>query len=155
MTEAPAGRSRLPVAALGFAIAAALSSWNPLSAPFGLVVGLAALAIAVRALLGGFRRAPATGAIVLAAGAVVASGLVLALTAGVGRELGGTPIVSVPPRADVNAELGAAAERTRPARERARSELDALDGSKPEGGSGRKDATPPPGEPRSPGPAKP
>jgi hypothetical protein len=153
--DAAAPRRPFPVAALGFAAAAALSSWNPLSAPFGLVVGLGALAIAVRALRAGFRRAPATGAIVLAAGAVVASGLVLALTAGVGRELGGTPIVAVPPRADVNAELDAAAERTRPARERARSELDALDGAKRDAGSGRKDAAPPPGDARPAGPAKP
>ena len=40
---------RLPLAALGFAIAAALSSWNPLSAPFGVVVGLAAAVLAMRA----------------------------------------------------------------------------------------------------------
>jgi len=128
-------RSRLPLAALGFAAAAAFSCWNPISAPFGLVVGLAALVLGVRALRrggGGRARAMCASAIALSAGAVLASGLVLALTAGVGRELGGTPVVKVPPRGEVGAELDAAAERTRAARERARAELEALD--RPAGG---------------------
>ncbi len=129
---AGAGRSRLPFAALGFAAAAALSAWNPLSAPFGLVVGIAAAVLSARALRRGGARLVAGGALVLSAGAVVSSALVLALTAGVGRELGGEPIVKVPPRADVEAELDAAAERTRAARERARAELEALEG--PRGG---------------------
>ncbi len=96
------GTDRLPYAALGFGLAAALSSWNPLSAPFGVVVGLVALLLAVRA-------------------------LVLALTAGVGRELAGTPVVPIP------------------ARERARSELDALGGAKggAAGGSAGGQAPPP------------
>lgn len=131
---AGAERSRLPFAALGFAAAAALSSWNPLSAPLGLVVGAAALVLALRSLRRGGRRLVSLGALALSFAAVVASALVLALTAGVGRELGGEPVVPVPRRADVNAELDAAAERTRPARERARSELEALDG-KPGGGA--------------------
>jgi hypothetical protein len=136
----PEERSRLPFAALGFAAAAAFSSWNPISAPFGLVVGVAALLLAVRALRRsgpGRRRAVSAGALVLSAGAVVASGLVLALTAGVGRELGGTPVVPVPPRADFAEELDSAAERTRAARERARSELEALDRSDEERGGGQ------------------
>lgn len=137
---AAAERSRLPFAALGFAAAAALSSWNPLSAPFGLLVGLAALLLAVRALARGGRRAVSAGALAVSLVAVIASALVLALTAGVGRELGGEPIVPVPPRGDVNAELDAAKERTRPARERARSELDALEGSKGGGAGGRPEA---------------
>jgi hypothetical protein len=130
-------RSRLPSAALGFAAAAALSSWNPLSAPFGLVVGLASLALAVAALWRGGARLVSAGALALSAVAVIASVLVLALTAGVGRELRGAPIVPVPPRSDVAAELDAAAERTRPARERARAELEALDGTKGEGAGGQ------------------
>jgi hypothetical protein len=123
-------RSRLPVAALGFAAAAAFSSWNPLSAPFGLVVGVAALFLGVRALRrcgDGRARTVCASAIALAGGAVLASGLVLALTAGVGRELGGMPVVKVPARGEVNAELDAAEERTRAARERARAELEALE----------------------------
>jgi hypothetical protein len=127
---AGAERNRLAFAALGFAVAAALSSWNPLSAPFGLVVGLAAAVLSARALRRGGARLVSGGALVLSAGAVVASALVLALTAGVGREPGGEPIVKVPPRADVEAELDAAAERTRAARERARAELEALEGSR-------------------------
>lgn len=125
-----AERSRLPFAALGFALAAAFSSWNPISAPFGLVVGLAALVVGIRALRAsptGRRRGVSTGAVLLSFAAVVASTFVLALTAGFGRELGGTPIVPVPTREDVAAELDAAAERTRPARERAGAELEALD----------------------------
>jgi hypothetical protein len=130
-------RSRLPFAALGFATAAALSSWNPLSAPFGLVVGLASIALAARALWRGGARLAAGGALALSIGAVVASALVLALTAGIGRELRGEPIVPVPGRDTVKQELDAAGERTRPARERARSELEALEGTKGGGAGGR------------------
>lgn len=130
-------RSRLPFAALGFAAAASLSCWNPLSAPFGLVVGLASAVLAGRALRRGGARLVSGGALALSVGAVVASALVLALTAGVGRELGGEPVVPVPPRGDVAAELDAAAERTRPARERARGELDELEGSNGGRASGR------------------
>ncbi len=130
-------KSRLALAALGFAIAAALSSWNPLSAPFGLVVGLASAALAIRALVRRDRRGTAAGALALSLAAVVASALVLGLTAGLGRELGGVPVVPLPPEGDVNAELDSAGERTRPARERARSELDQLGGSK-EGQAGER-----------------
>lgn len=132
-----ARRSRLPVAALGFAAAAAISSWNPLSAPFGLVVGLATIVLAARALWKGGARVLAGAALALSIGAVVASGLVLALTAGLGRELRGEPIVPAPAREDVSRDLDAAGERTRPARERARSELETLEGSKGGGAPGR------------------
>ncbi|HEY6001444.1 MAG TPA: hypothetical protein VIV57_01140 [Anaeromyxobacter sp.] len=134
MAERPSG---LPYAALGFAAAAALSSWNPLSAPVALVVGLAALVLAVRALLRGGARALSAGALALSIGAVLASVLVLALTAGVGRELRGQAIVPTPAREDVDKELDAASERTRPARERARSELDQLEGTRGGGGGGQ------------------
>jgi hypothetical protein len=138
VTDAPAERRPFPVAALGFAAAAALSSWNPLSAPFGLAVGLASLALAVRALRGGYARVASAGAIALSAAAAIASGLVLALTAGVGRDLGGTPVVAEPPGV-ARQDLDEAAERTRAAREKARSELDALE---PPAG---RPAAPPPG----------
>jgi hypothetical protein len=119
---------RLPFAALGFGIAAALSSWNPLSAPFGVLVGLAALVLAVRALArAGDRRGVPIAAVAVSFVAVVASALVLALTAGVGREPAGTPIVQPPPREEVSSELDRAAERTRPARDRARGELERLE----------------------------
>jgi hypothetical protein len=121
-------RDRLPLAALGFGVAAALSSWNPLSAPFGVLVGVVALLFGVRA----FRRAEAHRlvaalAVAVSFGAVAASGIVLALAAGVGRELGGPPVVRAPAREEVSAELDRAEERTRASRERAKAELDRLE----------------------------
>jgi hypothetical protein len=122
------GRSRLAYAAVAFALAAALSSWNPLAAPFGLVVGVAAIAISTRALRSGGRRVLAGIALVVALGAVAASGLVLAISAGVGRELAGGAVVDAPAAADAEKQLDAAAARTREARERARAELREVDG---------------------------
>jgi hypothetical protein len=122
-------RSRLPFAALAFALAAALSSWNPLAAPFGLVVGLVSLVLSIRALRRPGRRAVAGAALAASVLAVAASALVLALTAGVGRDLAGTPVVQTPGRADVARELDQAAEQTRAARERAQRELEAVEPS--------------------------
>jgi hypothetical protein len=122
-----AERSRLPFAALGFAVAAAFSSWNPLAAPFGLVVGLAAVVLSLRALAGPGRRAVAASALAVSLVAAVGSAVVIALTAGVGHELGGTPVVPAPGREDVARELDEAAERTRAGRERARKELESLE----------------------------
>ncbi len=126
MAEAP--RDRLPFAALGFGLAAALAAWNPLSAPFAVLVGVVALLLAVRA----FRRAEAHrlaagAAVALSFAAVVAGAVVLALAAGVGRELVGTPVAQPPAREEVSSELDRAAERTRAARERATAELDRLE----------------------------
>jgi hypothetical protein len=129
VAEAVVERNRLPFAALGFGLAAALSSWNPLAAPFGLVVGLAAMLLAVRALRRPDRRLVSAVALLASFAAVVASAVVLALTAGVGRELGGTPVVQTPGREDVAAEIEAAKEKTRASRERARRELDTLEPS--------------------------
>jgi len=134
-------RSRLPWAALGFALAAAFSSWNPLSAPFGLLTGVAALAIGIRALRRGGSRGPSIAAVALSAAAILASTLVLGLTAGVGRNLAGAEIVPAPGPGEASAELDEAAERTRASRERARRELEALGGGKGEG-TGRRDAPP-------------
>jgi hypothetical protein len=124
-------RSRLPFVALGFAVAAALSSWNPLAAPFGLVVGLGATILSARALRRPARRLVSAAALAASLVAVVASVVVLGLTAGLGRELGGTPVVPAPAREDVASELDQAAERTRAARERARRELEALEPAPP------------------------
>jgi len=132
-------RSRLHLAALGFAAAAALSSWNPISAPFGLAVGLAAAGLAVRALRKGGARKASAVALALSVAAVAASAIVLALTAGIGRGPGVAPIVAEPGREDVGADLDAAAERTRAARERARAELDALERAEGGRASERKD----------------
>jgi hypothetical protein len=129
--SAAAGRSRLPYAALGFGLAAALSSWNPLAAPFGLVVGAAALVLSVVALRRSGRRAVAAAALAASVLAVAASAVVLALTAGVGRELGGTPVVQTPHRADVTADLDEARDRTSASRERARRELESLEPAAP------------------------
>jgi hypothetical protein len=138
-----AARSRLGAAALGFALAACLSAWNPIAAPFGLVVGASAAILAAITL-----RRRAEGRLLARLGlalgllAVVASALVLGLTAGVGRDPAGEPIVPARSAAEVRRELDAAAARTRAVRERARGELSSLgeDGGK-EGAAG---APPPP-----------
>jgi hypothetical protein len=121
-----AGRGRLAFAAMGFAAAAGLSSWNPIAAPFGLVVGLAAAVIAIRALRQGGRRYLALAALAVAVLSMAGSGLVLLLTAGVGREPSGA-VVSAPAPAEAARTLDDAAARTREARERARQELGKVD----------------------------
>jgi hypothetical protein len=122
---AATGKRALP--AVGFALAAALSSWNPIAAPFGLAVGLAAAVLSVRALRGGARRIASIAALCISVLAVAASSFVLARTAGVGREPLGA-VVSAPTSADAERILDEAAGRTRAARERARQELDRVDG---------------------------
>jgi hypothetical protein len=126
----PKGRL-LAWAALGFALAAALSAWNPVAAPFGLLVGLAAAVLALRALRLGGRRKLASLALVIALAAASGSAVVLALTAGVGRELGGEPVVSGPSREEAAGLLDQAAAGTRAARERARDELGKAEGGAP------------------------
>lgn len=125
-----AGRLAFP--AVGFAIAAALSSWNPIAAPFGLAVGLAAAVISVRALRGGARKLVSIAALCVSVLAVAASTFVLARTAGVGREPAGA-VVSAPPPPEAERILDEAAERTRAARERAREELGKVDGERDPG----------------------
>ena len=122
----PSGRRRA-IAVAGFGLAAALSSWNPLAAPFGLVVGLVAAVLSTRALVAGAHRRIAAVGLVLSLLAVGVSGVVLALTAGLGRDPGGEPVVSGPSAAEMSGELDAAAERTRASRERARRELEDVD----------------------------
>ncbi len=117
---------RLPLAALGFAVAAALSSWTPLAAPFAIVVGLGAAVLAAVALRRGARRTIALSAAAVAALAIAAGVLVLARTAGVGREPMGAPVVPSLGRPDAGAQLDAAEQRTRESRDRARSELQKL-----------------------------
>jgi hypothetical protein len=60
-----AAEGRLAGAALAFGIAAAFCCWNPLAAPFGLVLGLAATVISVRALRRGARLPLAAAALAL------------------------------------------------------------------------------------------
>ncbi len=121
-----AARPRLAWAALGFGLAALASSWNPASAPFGLAVGLGAAVVGVRALRAGGRPRAAAAGLALALTGVVVSALVLALTAGVGRQAGQTSLVPQPAPAEVDRTLDAASSASREARERARGELDRL-----------------------------
>lgn len=134
-----AGR-KLALAAVGFALAAALSSWNPIAAPFGLVVGVVSLILSVRAVRLGGRRVVASVALAISILAVLGAGLVLALTAGVGREPAGA-VLSGATRDEATGLLDQEEERTRAARTRAREELGKVGGvpapppRKPEKGS--------------------
>jgi len=118
---------RLAAAALAFAIAALVSSWNPVAAPLGLVVGAASFLLGLRALTRPHGRRAAWTAIVLSGLAIAASTTVLALTAGVGRTPRSEPLIQVPPEADVGKALDSAADRTRAARDRAHRELEAVE----------------------------
>lgn len=131
---------KLALAALGFALAAALSSWNPIAAPFGLLVGVVAALVSIRAFRLGGGRVVAGAALAISILAVAASGLVLALTAGVGREPTGTPVVSGATGDEAKRVLDREEERTRAARTRAREELGKVGG---EPAPARKDATKP------------
>jgi hypothetical protein len=121
----PGGRTRSALAVL--AAAALLSSWNQVSAPAGLIVGVA---VALRCLVerrrrGAFSRASGTTFAVALAGVLV-SAVVLALAAGVGPAPGGPAIVDELPPEAREEQLRRAAERTRPARDAARRELERL-----------------------------
>lgn len=122
----PAPRPRLAWAALGFGLAALLASWNPAAAPFGLAVGVGAALLGVRALRAGGPRRLAVAGLACGLVAVAISGLVLALTAGVGRQLGETTLVPQPTPAEVGDALDEAAARSKEARERAQGELERL-----------------------------
>jgi hypothetical protein len=126
-----AGKGRLAVAAAGFGLAGALASWNPLAAPFGLLVGITAGILSFLALRRGERRAIAAAGLALSALAVAASALVLALTAGVGREPAGEPVVAGPRREEAQRQLDEAGARTRAARERALKELSGVEEGAP------------------------
>jgi hypothetical protein len=146
--EAPA-RSRPPRelrrpragVALGFALAALAAAWNPIAAPFGLVVGLGATALAIRALRRSPRRGLARAALAVAIAAAVLSVAVLVLTAGaVGVDLPGEPVVRGRTPAELDDALRAAAERTRAERGRAARELERLTGPAADGGAPRERA---------------
>lgn len=118
---------RTPYAILALGATALLSSWSPASAPLGLAVGLAAAGLGVKALREGGADRPLRAGIVIAALAVVVSAVVLAMTAGAGREHGGAPVVDGIPRSERTEALDRAAEATRASREAARKELEALE----------------------------
>ena len=116
--------------ALAFAVAALLSSWNPVAAPFGLAVGLAAAILAARALRRTDRRRLPVAAIALGALAVVASAVVLLRTAGaLGVDLSGEPVVKGRTPAELDAALTQAGERTTAQRARAAEELERAAGA--------------------------
>jgi hypothetical protein len=112
-----AGPTRKAWIALGFALAALFSSWSPLAAPFGLLTGLGAAALALRARRAGGRAWLAGLALALLA--VTVSTWVLAR--------GGSPGPSVPAASralpvgagETSRRLDAEAEQSRAARERA------------------------------------
>lgn len=114
--------------ALGFALAALLACWNPLSAPFGFLTGLGAAIAGLRA-----RRAPPPGgrsaraAVLVASLAMVASAGVLAVGAGVGRNPAGERIVPARSAEEMDRILDAAARESREARDRARDDLDRIE----------------------------
>jgi hypothetical protein len=134
---APAGKGSGAGWPLAFAIAAALSCWNPVAAPFALVVGVAAAVMGGRALRRGGRRA-AAAALALGILAAAASIAILGLTAGaVGVELPGEAVVQGRSAAEMNRVLDDAARRTRDQRDRALRELEKLappDAGAPHGG---------------------
>jgi hypothetical protein len=139
---------RRPAVALLFAAAAAFSAWNPLAAPFGLLVGIGATVLAVRALRSphlrgatgaadGRARTLALAALVLALAAVLGSAAVLARTAGVGRGAAGADVVAAPAAGERARTLDEGAEATREARGRAREELEAVEREGTRAGAGR------------------
>ena len=132
-------RARVPRGgvAFGFAVAALAASWNPIAAPFGLVVGVAAALLGARVLRGGGRRRLPAAAVGVGIFAAVASVTVLILTAGaVGTDLPGEPIVKGRTRVELEQTLEEAGERTRARREHASRELERLAGKRSDGGSG-------------------
>jgi hypothetical protein len=128
---APARRALYP---LFLGTAGLLACWNPLSAPFAFVVGVAAVILGWRALRRGSGRS-AAAAVATGALAALASVVIVGLTAGaVGIELPGEPVVQGRSPTELDRVLDGAAERTRAARERARQELEKL-GAAPDAGA--------------------
>jgi hypothetical protein len=123
--ETERARPRVPRAALALAVAALLSSWNPFAAPFGLLVGVAGVVYAWRALGDGrVSRGWARAALVGAALAALASAAVVAISAGTLLDARpGEPVVAPRPPGQASEILDAAEQRTREARERAHREL--------------------------------
>jgi hypothetical protein len=136
MSGGGAERSRAAGSALGFAIAGLATCWNPLAAPFGLVVGAGAAILAIRALklrLG--RRGVAQAALLLGALSALAGTAVLVLSAGVfGSRTSGQAIVAPRSPDEVRALLDEAERKTAPQRDRAVRELGNHAGEPVDGG---------------------
>jgi hypothetical protein len=122
--------ARRGLLALGFAVAALLACWNPLSAPFGLLTGLGALIVSLRA-----RHAPPPGrsaawaGVAVAVVAMIASAAVLAIGAGVDRSPAGEPIVTPRSPGEVDRILDEAGRESRESRARAREDLERIEGA--------------------------
>ncbi len=115
--------------ALAFAVAAVAASWSPLAAPFGLLTGLGAGVLALRAR----REAGGAAWVALALGLLGSGGSawVLARTAGLGRPAHQAPAVPAPGERETSRRLDAAAEQSRAARERAAGQVDPATGPRP------------------------
>jgi len=140
----PAPGSRF---ALGLAVAALAACWNPISAPFGLVVGAGALVLAARAWWRATSaRGVATAAVAAALLAVAASAAVLGLTAeAVSPDLPGQAVVKTRTPEELDRLLSDASKRTQPERRQAARQLEILAGSGDGGaspGEGRRGAKP-------------
>jgi hypothetical protein len=117
---------RPALVALVFALAALVASRSPLAAPFGLLTGLGAAILAIRARREGGRLALA--ALTLALLAAVSSAWVLARTAGLGPTKDGAPPVTAHGERGTSKELDDAAAQSRAARERAEKQVDPAPG---------------------------
>ena len=120
-------------AALAFALAALAAAWHPVSAPIGLLVGLASGGLALAALRRPERRPLALAALLASLAALGLALLVLSRTAGLVRpgEGEGGPALVQPSPAETRAALDAAAATTQGSRARAAQALDGLAKPKP------------------------
>jgi len=137
--------SRLPWAALGFACAGALACWNPLAAPLGLPVGIAAAAIGWWAFARrrGSRRVALAAGLLGGAAALAAGGVLAAASARLAAgEPPGEAVVAPRSAAEVKSLLDAAAARTRAARLRAARQLEDLGGPRDRDGGVAADGGP-------------
>jgi hypothetical protein len=115
--------------ALAFALAAVAACWSPLAAPFGLLTGLGAGVLALRA-----RREAGVAAWVALALGLLGSGVsawVMARTAGLGRSAHQAPVVPALGERETSRSLDAAAEQSRAARQRAERQVDPTPGPRP------------------------
>jgi hypothetical protein len=121
--------SRRAWVALAFALAALLACWSPLAAPFGLLTGLGAATLAIRARGDGGRAALAALALALFASGT--AGWVLARAAGLVHAASDAPQVPAHDERATTGRLDAAAEQSRAARERAERQVDPAPGPHP------------------------
>jgi hypothetical protein len=112
--ETQVAPGRLHRAALVFAIAAALASWNPLAAPVGLVVGVAAAIMAARALARqmGHRRAALVALGIASVSTLASLGFMLSVSGAWRGGLETRPVAPARSEREVETLLDEAAKRT-------------------------------------------